>query len=72
MTVTVQSANSVKATTDYKVADISLADWGKKEIAIAETEMPALMALREKYRVEQPLADARILGCIHLTFRLRF
>ena len=43
---------------DYKVADISLADWGKKEISIAESEMPALMALREKYRAEQPLAGA--------------
>ena len=54
---------------DYKVADISLADWGKKEISIAESEMPALMALREKYRVEQPLAGARILGCIHMTIQ---
>ncbi len=54
---------------DYKVADISLADWGKKEISIAESEMPALMALREKYRAEQPLADARILGCIHMTIQ---
>lgn len=55
--------------TDYKVADISLADWGKKEISIAESEMPALMTLREKYRAEQPLADARILGCIHMTIQ---
>ncbi len=54
---------------DYKVADISLADWGKKEISIAESEMPALMALREKYRAEQPLAGARILGCIHMTIQ---
>jgi adenosylhomocysteinase len=54
---------------DYKIADISLADWGKKEISIAESEMPALMALREKYRVEQPLAGARILGCIHMTIQ---
>ena len=54
---------------DYKVADISLAEWGKKEISIAESEMPALMALREKYRVEQPLAGARILGCIHMTIQ---
>ena len=54
---------------DYKVADISLADWGKKEISIAESEMPALMALREKYSAEQPLADARILGCIHMTIQ---
>ena len=55
--------------TDYKIADISLADWGKKEISIAESEMPALMALREKYRAEQPLAGARILGCIHMTIQ---
>ena len=55
--------------TDYKVADISLADWGKKEISIAESEMPALMTLREKYRAEQPLANARILGCIHMTIQ---
>ena len=54
---------------DYKVADISLADWGKKEISIAESEMPALMALREKYHAEQPLAGARILGCIHMTIQ---
>ena len=54
---------------DYKVADISLAEWGKKEISIAESEMPALMALREKYRAEQPLAGARILGCIHMTIQ---
>ena len=55
--------------TDYKVADISLAEWGNKEIAIAETEMPALMALREKYAAEQPLAGAKILGCIHMTIQ---
>lgn len=54
---------------DYKIADISLAEWGKKEISIAESEMPALMALREKYRAEQPLAGARILGCIHMTIQ---
>ncbi len=55
--------------TDYKVADISLADWGRKEIQIAEGEMPALMALREKYRAEQPLKGARIMGCIHMTIQ---
>ena len=70
MIATVQSIDSnKKAFDDYKVADISLADWGKKEISIAESEMPALMALREKYRAEQPLADARILGCIHMTIQ---
>ncbi|WP_339639800.1 adenosylhomocysteinase [uncultured Porticoccus sp.] len=54
---------------DYRVADISLAEWGNREISIAETEMPALMALREKYRAEQPLAGAKILGCIHMTIQ---
>lgn len=60
---------STNPTTDYKVADISLADWGRKELQIAETEMPALMALREKYADEQPLAGARVLGCIHMTIQ---
>ena len=55
--------------TDYKVADINLAEWGRKEISIAESEMPALMALRSKYNREQPLAGARILGCIHMTIQ---
>jgi len=54
---------------DYKVADISLADWGRKELQIAETEMPALMALREKFRASQPLKGAKILGCIHMTIQ---
>ncbi len=63
-----QTAEENQAT-DYKVADINLAEWGRNEIAIAETEMPALMALREKYREEQPLAGARILGCIHMTIQ---
>jgi adenosylhomocysteinase len=55
--------------TDYKVADITLAAWGRKEIDIAEGEMPALMALREKYRAEQPLAGAKVMGCIHMTIQ---
>ncbi len=54
---------------DYKVADISLADWGRKEIAIAETEMPGLMALREEYGAAAPLKDARIVGCLHMTIQ---
>ncbi|MDB2384529.1 adenosylhomocysteinase, partial [Endozoicomonas sp.] len=54
---------------DYKIADISLAEWGRKEIQIAEGEMPALMAIRKKYRDAQPLKDARILGCIHMTIQ---
>jgi adenosylhomocysteinase len=53
--------------TDYKVADIGLADWGRKEIAIAEKEMPGLMALREEYGDRQPLKGARIAGCLHMT-----
>lgn len=52
---------------DYKVADIALADFGRKEIALAEQEMPALMALRGAYRKDKPLKDARIIGCIHMT-----
>lgn len=54
---------------DYKVADISLADWGRKEIAIAETEMPGLMSLREKHTGKQPLKGARIVGCLHMTIQ---
>ena len=54
---------------DYKVADISLADWGRKEVAIAETEMPGLMSLREQYRGSQPLKGARIAGCLHMTIQ---
>ncbi len=56
-------------TVDYKVADISLADWGRKEIAIAETEMPGLMALRDEYAAERPLAGARVTGCLHMTIQ---
>ncbi len=55
--------------TDYKVADMSLADWGRKEIQIAETEMPGLMALREKHRDKAPLKGARIGGCLHMTIQ---
>ena len=55
--------------TDYKVADISLAAWGRKELNIAEGEMPALIALRNKYGAEKPLAGAKILGCIHMTIQ---
>ncbi|RBM07713.1 adenosylhomocysteinase [Novacetimonas cocois] len=56
-------------TTDYKVKDISLADWGRKEIAIAEGEMPGLMALRAEYGKSQPLKGARIAGCLHMTIQ---
>ena len=55
--------------TDYKVADISLADWGRKETTIAETEMPGLMALRDEFGTSKPLAGARIAGCLHMTIQ---
>ena len=54
---------------DYKIADIGLAAWGHKEIAIAETEMPGLMAIREEYKLQQPLAGARIVGSLHMTIQ---
>ncbi len=54
---------------DYKVADIGLAEWGRKEIGIAETEMPGLMATREEYGASKPLAGARIAGCLHMTIQ---
>ena len=54
---------------DYKVADMTLASFGRKEIELAEAEMPALMTLRAKYKDSQPLADAKILGCIHMTIQ---
>lgn len=54
---------------DFKVANLALAEWGRKEIQIAESEMPALMAIRHKYQQQQPLAGARILGCIHMTIQ---
>ncbi|MBF0471700.1 MAG: adenosylhomocysteinase [Gammaproteobacteria bacterium] len=54
---------------DYKVADISLAAWGRKEVAIAETEMPGLMALREEFGTTKPLQGARIAGCLHMTIQ---
>ncbi|GGX49995.1 adenosylhomocysteinase [Saccharospirillum salsuginis] len=63
------TATNLDNFTDYKVADISLADYGRREIAIAEREMPALMALRNKYKADQPLKGARIMGCIHMTIQ---
>src|SRR5436190_24042615 len=54
---------------DYKVADISLADFGRKEISIAEKEMPGLMAIREKYAPQKPLAGVRITGSLHMTIQ---
>jgi adenosylhomocysteinase len=55
--------------TDYIVTDIALADWGRKEIKIAETEMPGLMATREEYGPKQILKGARIAGCLHMTIQ---
>ena len=56
-------------TPDYKIADIGLSDWGRKEVSIAESEMPGLMALREEYKDSQPLKGARIAGCLHMTIQ---
>jgi len=55
--------------TDFKVADLSLADWGRKEISIAEFEMPGLMAIRRKYAAEKPLAGVRVTGSLHMTIQ---
>ncbi len=60
---------STVASLPYKVADLSLAEWGRKEIEIAENEMPGLMALRKKYAASQPLKGARIAGCLHMTIQ---
>ena len=64
MTAVAQKPATVK---DYRVADIALAPWGRREIAIAETEMPGLMAIREEYASRQPLKGARITGSLHMT-----
>src|SRR5574340_585419 len=61
--------SAAKKFTDYKVADMSLAAWGRKEIAIAETEMPGLMAIREEFARSQPLKGARITGSLHMTIQ---
>lgn len=69
-TVTTSTAQNVQnAQNDYLVADISLADWGRKEIRIAETEMPGLMAIREEFAASQPLKGARITGSLHMTIQ---
>lgn len=69
MSATINPAVDNSVFTDCKVADLSLADWGRKEIAIAETEMPGLMALREQYAGKKPLAGARIAGSLHMTIQ---
>jgi len=65
----VNAASETKNFADFKVADLSLADWGRKEIRIAETEMPGLMAIREEFAPEQPLRGARIAGSLHMTIQ---
>src|SRR5215211_5236157 len=70
MTVATLAENQTAAApTDYRVADISLADWGRKEIQIAEGEMPALMAIRQEFAPSQPLKGARIAGSLHMTIQ---
>src|SRR5258705_4850048 len=64
-----KSAAPVKPATDYVVKDSGLAEWGRKEIAIAEIEMPGLMATREEYGPEQPLRGARVCGSLHMTIQ---
>jgi adenosylhomocysteinase len=63
------TAEKISTNEDYKVADISLAEWGRRELEIAESEMPALMAMRSKYSASKPLSGAKILGCIHMTIQ---
>ncbi len=63
------AATDIEQFTDFKVADLALAAWGRKEIAIAETEMPGLMAIREEFAPEQPLRGARIAGSLHMTIQ---
>ena len=58
-----------KQNQDFIVADLSLADWGRKELTIAETEMPGLMQIREEYKAAQPLKGARIAGSLHMTIQ---
>ncbi|MCY0987093.1 adenosylhomocysteinase [Nannocystis sp. ILAH1] len=69
MTASTVSKEKPPTTPDYKVADMGLADWGRKEIALAEKEMPGLMALRAKYGAEKPLKGAKIAGCLHMTIQ---
>ncbi|MGA9579686.1 MAG: adenosylhomocysteinase, partial [Terrimicrobiaceae bacterium] len=63
------SIATLSEASDFKVADISLADWGRKEISIAEKEMPGLIAIREKYAPDKPLAGVRITGSLHMTIQ---
>src|SRR5678816_2875748 len=63
------AAPTRQSTTDFHVADLLLAEWGRKEIAIAEGEMPALMAIRDEYASRQPLKGARVTGSLHMTIQ---
>ncbi len=67
--VSAAAATGLSTPSSYVIADLGLAAWGRKEIAIAETEMPGLMALREKYGSQQPLKGARIAGSLHMTIQ---
>src|SRR5690349_24231702 len=67
--MTTTDSRSVAAKLDFKVADLSLADWGRKEIELAEVEMPGLMACRAEYGPDKPLAGARIAGSLHMTIQ---
>lgn len=66
---TLERNNNATEQQDFKIADLSLADWGRKEIAIAQTQMPGLMALRQEFASQQPLKGARITGCLHMTIQ---
>jgi len=68
-TLETPAATAASTTTDYKVADISLADFGRKELDIAEHEMPGLMATREKYGADKPLDGVRVMGSLHMTIQ---
>src|SRR5215470_11355453 len=63
------AVNQPTTSADYKVADLNLADWGRKEIKITETEMPGLMAIREEFAAQQPLRGAHIAGSLHMTIQ---
>jgi hypothetical protein len=65
----IQTKLPTQAGSFYRVADMALADWGRKEISIAETEMPGLMALRAEFGASKPLAGARVAGCLHMTIQ---
>src|SRR5665213_3234340 len=69
MSTTLPNVAVDKKASDYKVADMSLAEWGRKETTIAEQEMPGLMSIRKKYAPEKPLAGVRITGSLHMTIQ---